>query len=325
MKNYYFAALCGILLLSSCGDGAVKKEKKCDREEMGLTGKVQFLIENDDDGSTRYTFNEAGNLLTECYTINGMDAEEVLKTEYTYGTDGKLASVSHYKLGDGTLETKEIYNADGNMTALEKYANVSDVNKLRSTDHFVFDDKGLLVKSYYGEDDNQNYSEYECDAADNVLKRTEYSNGKVSRTLRYSYKYDSRGNITEHGVYEAEMPGNDNPSVGKVVEKKEYKYDDTDAMIEQIQSTYNHDGREHFLRQERFFRYKLDEHHNPVERTSSQCTYPYPKEEKGEKKSSNGIPINFEYEYDAQGNWTSKKSEQSGRTTYKSRNVLYFE
>lgn len=54
MKNYYFAALCGILLLSSCGDGAVKKEKKCDCEEMRLTGKVQFLIENDDRGRFFY-------------------------------------------------------------------------------------------------------------------------------------------------------------------------------------------------------------------------------------------------------------------------------
>lgn len=326
MKNYYLTVICGMFLLSSCGDNAVRKEKKSDCEEMGLVGKVQFLIESDDSGSTRYTFNEIGNLLTECYTRNEMDAEEVLIKEYTYGTDGKLTSVSCYNQTGGTLKSKEIYDANGNVTALETYqTDYRDSTKLYDTKHFVFDDKGLLIKGYTDEDDGKSYSEYECDAAGNVLKQTDYFNGSLSRTLRHSYKYDTRGNITEHGVYEAEIPGAKNSNLGEVVDKKGYKFDDADAMIEQIQFTYNHDGETHFLRQERFFHYKLDEHHNPIEITSSQCTYPYPREENGKKGSSDGIPIYFEYEYDAQGNWTSKKSDQNGRTAYTSRTVLYFE
>jgi len=38
-----FIAFCGIALLLACGGGVVKKEKKCDREEMGLVGKVESL------------------------------------------------------------------------------------------------------------------------------------------------------------------------------------------------------------------------------------------------------------------------------------------
>lgn len=329
MKNYYLVALCSMFLLSSCGDSAVKKEKKTDREEMRLKGKVQFLVESNDQGSIRYTFNEAGNLLSECYSPNEMDAEEVLKTEYSYGTDGKLMSISHYKLGDGALDTKEIYNSSGNMTALEKYNSAYEgdkrIDKLYSTTFYEFDDKGLQIKSYMNADNDKSYSEYECDGAGNVLKRTDYFNGSISRVLRFSYKYDNRGNITEYCVYDPEMAGKKSPSLGKVIEMKQFKFDDTDSMLEQIQSTYEHDGENHFLRQERFFNYKLDEHHNPVEISSSQCTYPYPREEDGKKGSSNGIPVKLEYEYDAKGNWTSKKSEQNGRTAYTSRSISYFE
>lgn len=140
MKKIGLIAFCGIVLLSACGGGVVKKEKKCDREEMGLVGKVKSLkaISGLGEG-TLYVFNEAGYLLSESHVEEGMDmdTEEKLLVEYTYGEDGKLVSVSRYSNMDGSLETKEVYDGNGNMTALEKYNNAYDngkrVSKLYST------------------------------------------------------------------------------------------------------------------------------------------------------------------------------------------------
>ena len=84
-------AFCGTLLLSSCGGGVVKKEKKSDREEMGLVGKVESLRTVSESGKgTLYVFNEAGNLLRKSSVEEGMDMdmEEKLLAEYAYGDDG---------------------------------------------------------------------------------------------------------------------------------------------------------------------------------------------------------------------------------------------
>lgn len=324
-------AFCGIVLLSACGGGAVKKEKKSDREEMGLVGKVESLKVLSESGEgTLYVFNEAGYLLRKASVEEGMDmdTEEKLLVEYTYGDDGKLASISRYSNMDGSLETKEVYDGNGNMTALEKYNTAYDngksVSKLYSTKHFVYDEKGLLTKSYM-DDNEKNATEYKCDAAGNILEQTDYFKGKASRILRFSYKYDSRGNITEECQYIPEIPGDKKPDVGKEKEKKVYKYDKNDFMLEQVQSSYTHDGREHYLKQERTFKYTPDEHQNPVEVISSVCTYPEPQAQDQEKRYADGIPVTMEYTYDGQGNWTNRKRTQGEQVTFDFRTITYFE
>ena len=324
-------AFCGTLLLSSCGGGVVKKEKKSDREEMGLVGKVESLRTVSESGKgTLYVFNEAGNLLRKSSVEEGMDMdmEEKLLAEYAYGDDGKIESISHYSNMDGSLETKEVYDANGNMTALEKYNNTygseGRVSKLYSTQHFVYDEKGLLVKSYMN-DNEGNATEYKCDAAGNILEQTDRFMGKVSRILRFSYQYDNRGNITEECQYTPEIPGDKSPATGKEKEKKVYKYDKNDFMLEQVQSSYTHDEKEHYLKQERVFKYTPDEHQNPVEVISSVYTYPEPQVKDGEKHYSEGIPVTMEYTYDAQGNWTDRKRVQGKQVTYDFRTIVYFE
>lgn len=321
-KKVWFAALCGITLLSACG-GVVKKERKCGREEMGLVGKVQILVETSMEGDgTMYTFNEAGNLISEKHVSEGMDMdqEEKLMAEYAYNEDGKLLSVSRFSNINGSLDIKDIYDARGHKIAVEKYSNGS----VHSTQHFIYNDKGLLVKSYMN-DDEKNVSEFECDAAGNVLNQTDFFNGKVSRILRFSYKYDSRGNITEKCDYTPEIPGVKKPDTGKVKEKKEYKYDENDFMLEQKQSSYTHDGKRHYLKHERFFKYTLDAHHNQVEVISSSCTYPEPEAEQQEKRCSDNSPITMTYAYDENGNWTSRERMRDGETTYTFRSITYFE
>lgn len=326
----WLAALCGITLLSACGSGAVKKEKKCDREEMGLVGKVKSLSTPTEmgDGEVLCIFNEAGNLLSETFIEDGPDIVEILLAEYTYGDDGKLTSISRYNKMDGSLDVKELYDANGNMTAREKYNTYrnggKEESKVYNTTHYVYDENGLLTKSYINSDE-KNASLFECDAAGNVLKQTDYFMGKESRILRFSYKYDSRGNITEECKYEPEIPGKENPSVGKVVEKKEYKYDKNDFMLQQVQSTYTHDGKTHYLKQERTFKYTPDEHHNQAEVTSTVCTYPEPRAENQDKHISDGHPVSMTYTYDDQGNWTSRQWAQGGRERYTARTITYFE
>lgn len=331
MKKIGLIAFCSIVLLSACGGGAVKKEKKSDREEMGLVGKVESLkVLSESGGGTLYVFNEAGYLLRKASVEEGMDmdTEEKLLVEYTYGDDGKLVSISRYSNMDGSLDTKEVYDGNGNMTALEKYNNAYDngksVSKLYSTKHFVYDEKGLLTKSYM-DDNEKNATEYKCDAAGNVLEQTDYFMGKVSRILRFSYKYDGRGNITEECQYTPEIPGDKKTDTGKEKEKKEYKYDKNDFMLEQVQSSYTHDGKEHYLKQERVFKYTPDEHQNPVEVISSVCTYPEPRAQDQEKRYADGIPVTMEYTYDEQGNWTNRKRTQGEQVTFDFRTITYFE
>lgn len=329
-KNVWIAAVCAVVMLSACGGGAVKKERKSDREEMGLVGKVKVLVtpHDNDNGDVRCLFDEAGNLLRQEYEEYGPEIVEQLLTECAYGEDGKLVSVSRYSTMDGSLETKELYDGNRNLIALEKYQNAYEkgkrMSKLYSTQHFIYDGKGLLIKSYMN-DDEKDASEYECDAAGNILKQTDYFNGKVSRILRFSYEYDRRGNITEECQYTPEIPGSKKPDTGKVKEKKEYKFDKNNFMLQQIQSTYTHDGKKHYLKQERTFKYTPDEHHNPIEVTSFVCTYPEPQAADQEKRCSEGNPVTMVYSYDEQGNWTNRKWTQNGQDRFADRRIEYYE
>ena len=326
------SVFCALVMLSSCGGSAVKKEKRSDSEEMGLIGKVKKVVEDYRDYGfydceKSYVFTDNGNLLYEYYMRDEMDADIFLVKRHEYGDNGLLESISYFDKDNGELKTIEYIDSLGNVTTVETYEmygyGKDREQKISGTKKYEYDNKGLLVKSYpIGKEDNATL--YKCDAAGNVLEETDLSNGKVSCIMRNSYKYDKRGNITEHGKFKQEIPGVDkDPSYGKPVEVVTNTYNKQDFLQKEVHAYYTNDGKKHYLQQERVFEYTPDEHNNTVQITAYEINYPYPNDKDGKKNRVDLRSTTIEYVYNDKGDWTSMKRTFGDRTSYLGRSVYY--
>lgn len=323
----YLALMCGSLLISSCGGGPVKKEKTNDWVAMGLKGQVQKMTETKPKAgiSDFYTFNEKG-YLDEKGVKTGWPANKTVVTErYEYGTDGKLSSISYFSNISGELKSKQIYENDL-LIEEQKFSTTNFGSnpeyEVTSTTSYIYDSNSLLVKKQTGDDD-KNRSEFECDAAGNILKSISYFNGRASTCGKTDYEYDSHGNITRYAIYNRENFEQSREEDGELSYVEECKYDNDSRLTEQSNITYlyNSGKKKNEISQKKVFTYQYDEQGNVME--NSCVTYKY----KEGKELEPGAPAvtTYVYVYDKHGNWTSKETKYNGNTQETlTRKYVYF-
>lgn len=322
-KINILANIFAIILLASCNGGyAVKKEKTNDWTVMGLKGQVSKLVEETEHNSNKhyYTFNEKGYLNEEGYISTGLINKTTAAKKYEYAADGNISCVNLFDNISGNLEKKLIYNGDM-LVEENKYSN----NKVSFQTFYTYDTEGLLIKSMMNKEE-QSRSEYECDAAGNILTKTSYYNGKPSTVLKYSYKYDKHGNITKYERYYAQNLESPKPTDGEVEWVEEKKYDDNGRLLEQRQETYNMGGKENQIVQKNTFTYQYDDNDNVIEMDHAVCNYvPNSKKKTIEEHCGDPIPTIYIYTYDKHGNWTSREKQYKGKSQETViRNYIYY-
>lgn len=303
--------ICGTLLVSSCGGGIIKKEKGNDWTVMKLKGQVKKMTEKKSsfDISSLYTFNEKG-YLNEKGQISSWPAKKTIITErYEYDADGKISCISFFSNISGDLESKHIYK-DGLLMEEQKYAAAYPESKLSSTKHYAYDKDDLLTKCWTDQNE-QNYTGYECDRAGNIIKLTDYSMGEVYETCKAGYEYDSHGNMTKHEIYYRERKDDPREKDGMLDYAEEYKYDENSRLLERNNITYRYNSgkKENEISQKQSYTYKYDEQDNVVE--MSCLTYGY-RDGKEQEPGSPAITT-YVYTYDKHGNWTSRETQYKGK------------
>ena len=177
---------------------------------MFMNGKVKELTEHTEGAtsSQTYKFNESG-YITEVSQTDVRSNKNTVLVKNEYDEKGKLVATCFYNSMDGGLQRKQAFNADGNITEeldfSRNYSGEGGEFIVSGRRLYKYDEKGLLISSW-SENNEQNRSEYECDAAGNTLKRTDYYQDEPSLILSNSYKYDGDGNITEEVKYFQELP-----------------------------------------------------------------------------------------------------------------------
>lgn len=328
-KNVWLAAICAVALLSSCGGGAVKKEKKSDLAEMFLNGKVKELTEQTEGNSIRqtYRFNEAG-YITEILQYQARSGKDIVVGRNEYDDKGKLVATCFYSSVDGELERKQTFNEDGNITEELKfkrdYSAPGKEYKVSSRQVYSYDEKGLLVSSWF-DGNEQNRSEYECDAAGNTLKRMDYYKDEPSLILRFGYEYDGDGNVTEERKYFQELPKSSekDPKTGEIEQKTVRKFNGKGQQTEETVIYYEFDTKQKksvpFRRQTVTCKYT---DFNAIGE-SIYTTYKY---RDGEEEKTSEKAVSCTYVLDDHKNWTFMDNEVDGEVINAvNRTITYYE
>lgn len=327
-QKLWLTAICAVTLFSACG-GAVKKEKKSDLAGMFMNGKVKELTEHTEGAtySQTYKFNEGG-YLTEVSQTNVRSGKNAVLAKNEYDEKGKLVAMSFYNSADGSLERKQLFDADGNITEelnfSRNHSGEGEEYIVSGRKLFKYDDKGFLISSWL-ENNEQNRSEYECDAAGNTLKRTDYYQDEPSLILTNSYQYDGDGNITEEVKYFQELlkRKDKDPKVGEIEQKTVRKFNGKGQQTEETLYYYEFDAKQKKsvpLRRQTLTCDYTD--FNAIQK-SVYTTYKY--KDGNEEKVSEKI-VDCIYLLDDHKNWTSMDNQIDNETVNTvNRTITYYE
>jgi len=303
-KNLFVLSLIGCLIFSVTGYliffafQSKAGAKPSDREKMQLKGKVKRLEIPSPNGGLKdvYLFNEAGNI-TGQLSVYKDDDREFTKLVNTYDKSGRKISAETYR--EGKLEKKTIFNYDdtGNNTQELEY---NAAGKMVSEITKKYDAQGNLLE-LFGKP-----------AAPEGSDRRPF---QENLDYREFYKYDEYGNIIEKQTFWGDVP--------TPLDRRLLIYDRKNQLTEEtgFSPTYpNKPPRisKHF--------YLYNEQGDPVETRYYEPVNETNAEEikgrfeiiDGQGTVKNGVLISdkpymilwtvtvCEFEYDAQGNWTSQ-------------------
>lgn len=306
------------LLIVCLGAGSADAGGSTNREQMGLLGPVQTLVEqvakySAPSGewvegpcitSAAYVFDEQGNCIEENrYKPDGSLDQ---RRTYRYDDQGNLREETrHYSSlpssisSSSSFDCKTVYVWDGNGKVIDASLYGSDGSLLRFY-VYVYDSRGNRVEqSEYGANGSLSTKEvYVYDDRGNIAERSEYKpDGSLS--ARQIHKYDNNGNELENTRYKAD---------GSIDYRRVRTYDENARKSEEV--TYSRA----FSRVSYYRRaYRYDNKGNVVEST----VY----DEYGCEKYA------YEYEFDPYGNCikktTSKWVTQEEKSYWKPWEVTY--
>ena len=329
VMKVWLVTLCGVTVLSACGGGTVKKEKKSDLAEMFMNGKVKELTEHTEGAtsSQTYKFNESG-YITEVSQTDVRSNKNTVLVKNEYDEKGKLVATCFYNSMDGSLQRKQAFNADGNITEeldfSRNYSGEGGEFIVSGRRLYKYDETGLLISSW-SENNEQNRSEYECDAAGNTLKRTDYYQNEPSLILSNSYKYDSDGNITEEVKYFQELPKRKDKDLkaGEIEQKTVRKFNGKGQQTEETIYYYEFDTKQKKSVPLRRQTLTCDYTDFDAILKSVYTTYKY---KDGEEEKVSEKIIDCVYLLDDHNNWTSMDNQMDNETVNTvNRTITYYE
>jgi len=196
--------------------------------------------------------------------------------------NGKLIENSRYE-NDGSLYQKRVntINEKGVLINGEKY---NSEGKIIENWNYLYDDNGNMIEVTYYDNDSvftgKQVNKYD---KNNNLTEYYYQNSKGKVTNRDTYKYFKNGKIKEEHRYKSD---------GTLRDRRTYEYDDNGNEI--IDKAYKADGSIMIYKSE------YDKMNNIIEN--------YWINEKGEQTHQ----TSFEYVYDENGNWITKRRSSNG-------------
>jgi hypothetical protein len=196
--------------------------------------------------------------------------------------NGKLIENSRYE-NDGSLYQKRVntINEKGVLINGEKY---NSEGKIIENWNYLYDDNGNMIEVTYYDNDSvftgKQVNKYD---KNNNLTEYYYQNSKGKVTNRDTYKHFKNGKIKEEHRYKSD---------GTLRDRRTYEYDDNGNEI--IDKAYKADGSIMIYKSE------YDKMNNIIEN--------YWINEKGEQTHQ----TSFEYVYDENGNWITKRRSSNG-------------
>lgn len=203
-------------------------------------------------------------------------------TYQIFSRNGKLIENSRYE-NDGSLYQKSKNKLDENGKLI-KGARYNSKGEITEKWNYVYDKNGNMIEvTYY--DKNGAFSGKQVNKYDKKNNLTEYfyQNSKGKITNRDTYKYFKNGKIKEQNRYKSD---------GTLRDRRTYEYDNNGNEI--IDKVYKADGTIMIYKSE------YDKMNNIIEN--------YWINEKGEQTHQ----TSFEYIYDKNGNWITKRRSSNG-------------
>lgn len=268
---------------------ALSAVEKTDWQNLELRGKVRSVA----NGYVYQYFSEAGFLDKE---ESGEKSVITFNIFYNRDQQGRLVYIK-----DGRMNTYTTlsYNQAGKLA--EKKVECSDKSSWSNyTNKYTYNVKGenTLIKVYDPAGKLTSSKEYSYNDKGSIIKAIEYDENNAL-TGYYEYTYDARQNVIEENHYEAP-----HTLVGRITNK----YDAKDRVIESKDSSY-YDGEIWTLNR---FTYNTQ-----GDAISYAITY----------SMDNSTHITkYTYEYDKQGNWISRTTEDQDLESVKTdeRTIEYY-
>jgi hypothetical protein len=161
------------------------------------------------------SYDKNNNLILE----TGYNGTENFKNVYEYDKNNKLIKIEYYLEGNRLDEKRTFVNV-GDKTTVNVFNSTGNLTSKIGLKHDKNDN--LIEELTYGnKDEVLEKKNYTYDADNNLLDETKYRLDKFY--YKVTYKYDSKGNITEIDE--------DNPNDGSYI-KKMYKYDANGNLTE---------------------------------------------------------------------------------------------
>ena len=189
-----------------------------DSVEYNFAGKVVRRIHYKTEGviDSLKEYDAAENLIKATYYNSGGDISRWVENEYdaagnmiksiTYNHDGSIDRWYIYEYDVAGNQVKEIgFSSNGSISYAREYEYDADGNEVKKVSYYAdgridrteyeYDAADNLVKRTFYYDGNIHWTEYEYDEAGNELKRTD-SNG-----FWIEYEYDAAGNLAKRTTY----------------------------------------------------------------------------------------------------------------------------
>lgn len=311
-------------------------------ESISLNDTSCSVVTYAQDGSvlTNYQFNENGEIASYiAYDVNGNILEEgyLLEnqySEYVYDGEGTLRTVATYDGEENLLsEISYEYDENGNKTS---FINISVAEgQPISTGEYVYDEKGYLLseKIVLVQENSEYLYEYAYDEEDRLISYKETYDGEVVVWEGYEYNerglksanitYDANGNLVSTSTFaydeanESILQNIVYDAVGNMTDYSEYSYDDNGNILFSAFCSYDLNGNVTWDSAS-YYEYNevgdtiLEVHSSNSDDTNSENTYEYEYDENGNitsrKTYLNGeFTIGYEYTYDYFGNMLTER------------------
>ena len=314
MKTNYLCLVILVLLISGCS--RVKQEVS-EREEMGLRGNVESVVE------LSYSAYEDGKELV----IVGLERSDFANMpsdfQILFDRQGQVIQKMFYYDGLPMMWNNYYYENELLMFSEVFFAENSDsIPSFITTFTYNKEDKLLTSTMYDSDSAMMIYQEYSYDPQGNLYDETVFDSNK-ERLGRSFYQYNKLGQLIELRICGPE---------GDALERRTYSYDRRgeikeshvfdyeDMLLESEVKKYDSKGN---VLTEKYVKY-VDE----IETTQQ---YSYNRQGDVEKViyqanvEDGSLVVEYHYEYDEQGNWTECIERQDGEVAYLiERHITYF-
>ena len=250
--------------------------------------------------ATKTSFTRNGNLIEESdldsvYHLTG-------RTTYLWTFRGQLTEESTFYF-DGKLTSKHSYNYDsqGNLTSETIYSKKENKSEPPTKKiYYKYQEKGDTLTTNQFDEDNFLLFKSVTITYDSLSETTEYKyNRDDDLFIKYSFKYDLKGNLIESAYYAAD---------GTLDMKDSYTYQS--RLLIERDSYYNPRMRLELPAKHKYTYYEDENHGEELEYDNA-----------GKLSTT----YSLSYEYDNAGNWTRQTTKKNDQIyTVKERKITYF-